>query len=300
MAGAFHDPVNAGIVEESGVKGGLVVHLGCGDGETTASLKRNDAFIVHGLDADAERAKKAREHIRARGLYGKVSVDTFDGRNLPYIDNSVNLVVLSAEFQVPRSEIERVLAPRGVLTVDPKSQIQNPKWIKPVPPEIDDWTHFLYDAAATTASKDTVAHFPEHMQWQAGPVRARHHDTVQGIEAIVSSKGRLFYIVDEAPPSVSGVLPDQWQLVARDAFSGVLLWKKPMGKFGWDAWAAAGKKSNVGRTRNPKQMHRRLVAVGDMVYVTLAYDAPVSRIDGATGEIRNTYEDTEYTSELIY
>jgi len=131
MAGVFHALVSAGIVEESGVKGGLVVHLGCGDGTTTAELRRDDRFVVHGLDADAENVKKAREHIRAKGLYGKVSVDTFDGKNLPYVDGVVNLVVLNSGFHVPRTEIERVLAPRGVLVADSKSRIQNPEWRKP-------------------------------------------------------------------------------------------------------------------------------------------------------------------------
>jgi len=312
MAIASHASGIAGIVDNSGVEGGLIVCVGCDDPALITSLRANESYLVHGLDADPEKVRKAREHVQSEGLYGKVSIDEYDGKHLPYTDGVVNLLIVDQPLEVVGREIERVLAPRGVLLVrsakitDHRSLVAAPsglegwlKFAKPVPETIDDWTHFLYDAAATTASKDTVAHFPEHMQWQAGPVRARHHDTVQGIEAIVSSRGRLFYIVDEAPPSVSGVLPDQWRLVARDAFSGVLLWKKPMGKFGWDAWAAAGGKSNVGRTKNPKQMHRRLVAVGDNVYVTVAYDAPVSRIDGASGEVLNTYEGTESTSELI-
>ena len=33
---------------------------------------------------------------------------------------------------------------------------------------------------------------------------------------MVSARGRLFYICDEAPVSVGGRVPDRWRLVARD------------------------------------------------------------------------------------
>ena len=39
-------PALAGVVEDSGVKGGLVVHLGCGDGKLTAALRVNDSYLV--------------------------------------------------------------------------------------------------------------------------------------------------------------------------------------------------------------------------------------------------------------
>ena len=40
------------IVSRSGVKGGLVVHVGCGDGKLTARLRINDSYIVQGLDSN--------------------------------------------------------------------------------------------------------------------------------------------------------------------------------------------------------------------------------------------------------
>ena len=42
-----------GIVQDTGVRGGLIVHIGCGDGKLTAALCANDSYVVHGLDADA-------------------------------------------------------------------------------------------------------------------------------------------------------------------------------------------------------------------------------------------------------
>ena len=38
------------ILQATGIKGGLIVHVGCGDGKLTTALRANDSFIVHGLD----------------------------------------------------------------------------------------------------------------------------------------------------------------------------------------------------------------------------------------------------------
>ena len=38
------------ILAETGIKGGLIVHAGCGDGKLKATLCTSEHFIVHGLD----------------------------------------------------------------------------------------------------------------------------------------------------------------------------------------------------------------------------------------------------------
>ena len=102
----------AEIIEETNFTGGLIVHLGCGDGKLTAALRVNDRCLVHGLDTDPAAVTRAREHIQELGLYGKVSVQTLEGPNLPYADNLVNLLVVESRGQVSREEGMRVLAPR--------------------------------------------------------------------------------------------------------------------------------------------------------------------------------------------
>lgn len=57
------------IIEATGVKGGLIVHVGCGDGRLTVAMRVNDSCLVHGLDADDGNIRKARDHIRSLGLY---------------------------------------------------------------------------------------------------------------------------------------------------------------------------------------------------------------------------------------
>jgi len=114
------------IVEAAGVQGGLVVHVGCGDGRFTAALGASDGYVVQGLDSNPDNVAEARRHIQSLGLYGKVTADSFDGERLPYTDNLVNLVVTGGECQVPREEVLRVLAPGGVaVTLDSRLSTLN-------------------------------------------------------------------------------------------------------------------------------------------------------------------------------
>ena len=72
-AAASDDPHQ--ILEATGVQGGLIVHLGCGDGRLTAALRSSEAYVVHGLDADPRNVEAARQTIQQAGLYGPVSVE---------------------------------------------------------------------------------------------------------------------------------------------------------------------------------------------------------------------------------
>ena len=101
------------ILNQTGVKGGLVVHLGCGDGALTAALRANEGYLVHGLDTDPENVARARQRARSLGVYGKVAIDRLDGPSLPYADNLVNLLVAEELGKVSMDECLRVLAPDG-------------------------------------------------------------------------------------------------------------------------------------------------------------------------------------------
>ncbi|MEW6357607.1 MAG: PQQ-binding-like beta-propeller repeat protein [Planctomycetota bacterium] len=280
----------AQILDTARMKGGLVVHLGCGDGKLAAALRANDSYIVHGLDTDPTNVAKAREYIRSLGMYGPVSVDTWDGKRLPYIDNFVNLLVASGEWGVASDEIMRVLAPNGVaLLINPKSTIQNPKLMKPWPKEIDEWTHYLHGPNNNAVAQDTVVGPPKHYQWIGSPTYLRHHDHMSGLSALVSAKGRIFCIIDLGP-RWSVQMPPKWTLIARDAFNGVILWQRPIEKWHAHLWPLK---------HGPAELMRRLVAEGDAVYVTLGVGAPVTALDAATGQTLRSYEGTEGAEEII-
>jgi len=272
------------ILDETGVKGGLVVHLGCGDGKLTAALRANGSYLVHGLDEDARNIRKAREYISSQGLYGEVSVEQWSGKVLPYNDNVVNLLIAEDLRDVPMDEVMRVLCPNGVAYINGKETT------KPRPSDIDEWTHFLHDADGNAVAKDARIATPKHLQWEAEPKRTRDHDALASISAMTSSNGRIFYILDEGPTSLVHH-PADWKLIARDAFNGKLLWKRDIG-----TWMTHLSPFRSG----PADLPRLLVSVGDCVYVTLGFDAPISKLDAATGETIMTYKGSEKTEEIIY
>jgi outer membrane protein assembly factor BamB len=277
------------ILDAAGVKGGLIVHLGCGDGKLTAALRAGDAFVVHGLDADAANVEKAREHIRSLGLYGPVSAEQWAGKRLPHIDNLVNLLVITdAGLQIPEDEALRVLAPEGVLCV--KAGAEWKKTVKPRPKNIDEWTHYLHAADNNAVAHDEVVGPPRHLQWTGDPLWARHHDHMASMTALVSANGRIFYIMDEGPRDAI-LLPSRWMLVARDAFNGKILWKRAIPEWNTQLWPLKS---------GPNQLPRRLVAVGNRVYVTLGIDAALTALDAATGQTIRTYEGTQFTDEILF
>ena len=276
------------ILKACDVTGGLVVHIGCGNGRLTAALRAGDSFLVHGLDRDRGRVALARRYIQALGTYGPVSVDQLRGQRLPYADNLVNLVVSEDLGGLSMDEVMRVLAPGG--TAYMKTGGEWEKTVKPRPEQIDEWTHSMYDATNNAVSNDSIVGPPHQLQWVAGPQWARSHDHLSSISGAVSSGGRIFYIVDEAPIAAVILEPD-WHLVARDAFSGVLLWKRRIPKWQWHLRAF--------RT-GPSDLSRRLVAVGNRVYATLGVDGPLVALDAATGKTVTTYEQTEGTLEVVY
>jgi SAM-dependent methyltransferase len=155
------------ILDATGVQGGLIVHVGGGDGRLTAALRAGAGFLVQGLDAEADHVRQARQYLDSLGVYGQVAVDRFDGNTLPYVDNLVNLLVIETPNAVSRGEIMRVLCPRGVAYI--RDQGQRTRSTKPWPGEIDEWTHYLYDAGGNAASRDQVVGPPRHFQWIASP-----------------------------------------------------------------------------------------------------------------------------------
>jgi len=276
------------ILEITGVKGGLIVHIGCGDGKLTAALSVGESYLVHGLDSDAQAVEAARVHIRKLGIYGPVSVEEFDGKRLPYAENLVNVIVAEDLGGITMAEAMRVLTPGGVLYAK-----QDGRWrkiIKPRPKNTDEWTHFLHDASGNAVAHDDVVGAPRCVQWIAAPRHTLSHEHTPSINALVSAGGRIFYIADQA--RIASVRrPPEWHLVARDAYNGILLWKRPFSP--WFPhivnWGAA-----------PRQLQRRLVAVANRVYVTLGLHAPLSAVDAATGETLKVYENTRGTEEVVY
>ncbi|MHC4168819.1 MAG: outer membrane protein assembly factor BamB family protein, partial [Planctomycetota bacterium] len=300
--------------------GGMCVVLGDDISELAVAISRQGCFVVQALVPDRAALDKARAAVRSSGKYGPVSVDCSTYGYLPYAENLINLIVVDdyagvAAKGLAVDEVFRVLAPLGVAYFGRAESLTAKlaesgfaasragawvKAVKPWPKEIDEWTHNLHDADGNPVANDSVVAPPKHYQWISGPTWLRSHESDSSVRTIVTSRGRLFYIADEAPIGLPGDhdLPDKWFLIARDAFNGVPLWKVPIQDWGWRAWKPSWFTPRPGGI--PLNIEKRLVAVDDKVYVTLGYHAPVSEVNAKTGKVLRTYDGTAETAEILY
>ncbi|MBT3376779.1 MAG: PQQ-binding-like beta-propeller repeat protein [Lentisphaerae bacterium] len=303
------------VLAAAAVRGGAVVHIGCGDGNLTIALRGSSAYVVQGLSTREEDVRQTQSAIQTARCGGSVSAGLFDGKALPYADNLVNVVVVSQDWSSrarPNSplhaEIMRILCPGGsavfLTSIGEEMAIDTVR--KRRPPDIDDWSHFLHDASNNAVANDTQVGPPRHLQWLASPVWLRSHETASGVQAQITSGGRLFYIFDEGVVGITDErLPERWSIVCRDAFNGKLLWKRPMPDWGWRQWQRKRfedkdwTKLRAARVSAPTQTNRRLVADGDRLYATLGYRGPVAIIDAATGDVVKMVPETRGAVEIL-
>ena len=187
----------ADVLEAAGVEGGLVVHIGCGDGKFTAALRASDSYIVQGLAADADAVRAARESL---GKSGDVTIALFDGKTLPYADNLVQLVVADSDSQVATAEIMRVLSPGGVVMTRTSGGWKRD--VKSWPDDMDEWSHYMHGPDNNPVANDTVVGPPRRLRWKAPSLWSRSHELISSFAVMVSAGGRTFYIFDESVPGV--------------------------------------------------------------------------------------------------
>ncbi len=285
------------LLTQARFQGGLVVEVNPPRADRIAVSAPNDTAVIQALLP----REVGMDAARSKG--GRITTAAWDGKVLPYADNMVNLLIVHNKDDVPSGEIDRVLAPLATAMIR-----ANGAWTrhtKPWPEAMDEWSHHHHGPDNIPVARDTVVGPPSHMQWVAGPMYARSHEINSSLAAMVTARGRLFYFWDEGTTGlVDKRMPDAWTLIARDAFNGVLLWKKPIAKFGWRKWHdkrmwASGKTWALMLRVAPTTLARRLVADQDRVYATLGYEAPVSVLDAATGAVLSVVPGTEKTDEII-
>jgi hypothetical protein len=287
----------AGLVDEisqvSGIEAGLCVCLDCGDGALPAGFARTGRFLAHGIASDPKLALAARQKLADLNLSGIGSADCLPLDRLPYADNLVNLLVAEdgpalLTKGLTFAEILRVLAPEGqaVLGVaaDKKKDIEaqlnqagvkdfrfaekSRAWLvlrKPRPAGMDDWTHWNHAPDGNLVSRDRLIDRPNQIQWIAGQHFGAPRQWVPGAgspSAVRTAAGTALYLMGR-------------QLVARDAFNGVMLW-------------AQGFKALDGHS---------VILSGDAVY--LLRDGQPVALEARTGKALRTYGDATDAKALI-
>jgi outer membrane protein assembly factor BamB len=285
-------------------RSGLCVHLGFRDVRLTTQLSSGGRFLVHGLSSDRQAVDKARKTIRSQGLAGAVSVEHHRLDRLPYANNLVNLIVVEQlsdtlnrgeildellrilrpggaafvrESALDGGDLKQQLAKVGVTQVD-RHKLGSSVWFqfhKPRPAAMDEWTHRRYDPTRNAVSRDKVP-VPSGVRWIAGPNWPTGNRKAS-VPGVVASKDRLVYVFDDLV-KVGSAEERRKTLVARDAYNGMLLWKRTTSK----------EESPV------------LVHVGDRVYNVVEDNGPLVALDARTGKVAQTYSEAGSPLEVFY
>jgi outer membrane protein assembly factor BamB len=215
---------------------------------------------------------------------------------LPFTDGIVNFVFVDRLGELLKQglslrEVLRVLCPGGVALIgdawasEPDEQEfagaiekvgivdynvirQHGRWLRIVKPRLtatDEWTHFEYDAARTSASNDRLVGPPTRLQWLTGSHWPNFEFGHRPDVGFASAEGRNFYWYTDASR------PTHSLLECRDAFNGLVLWSR-----------------EIDRTARATL----LIATGDRVYVHLGGPGGLAALDAVTGQELLRYQNS--------
>jgi outer membrane protein assembly factor BamB len=197
---------------------GLVVQVGATDAKLATRWASSGKTIVHVLTSETA-VNGIRRDLAAAGLYGLAAAEPWRGGDLPYGDNLVNLLVADLEGLGPRSpslqEIARVLAPGGTSCLHTGGAWKSST--KAFPAETDEWRCYYHDASGNPVSRDRLVGPATTLRWIAG--YGGFGGSTEGPTGFRLADGLAF---DHTP-----WVRNDPQLVTRDAFNGIPLWRRP-------------------------------------------------------------------------
>jgi len=280
-------------------QGGVCVEIDIKNLSNINQLIKSKNILIQGIVTEEKLMAQLKEELLQQNIYGKVSIDYQNLSLLPYESNLINLVIINDLEKITAlgfklEEAFRILTPNGKIKFTKsvsEEQLKKAGFIniqkhnnfisceKPRPKEMDEWTHSRYSPERTATSKDLLVGPSDSMRWLDEPRRYRSKPV-----AGVTANGKFFYVYDYAPPFTN--VPALVELVARDAFNGMIIWRKPI---------------KASRTADVVNYNGNAVAVnGDFLYAPLESDGTLNKIDANTGAVIKAYQKTKPISIILF
>jgi outer membrane protein assembly factor BamB len=248
------------LLDRVGSKSGICVFLGLpddGKAETIVEVARASELFVYVQTASTDELSAMRKAADEAGLLGKrIWVDEGSPRRIQMADNVADAIFVGPSARgdggVPRDEVLRVLHPRA------RGVVGTETIAKPVPKDLESWSHPYHGPDNNPNSNDRVARHPYLTQFLGEPMFGCIS------EVTVAAGGRIFKAFGHiAFKEISNEVLNT--LYAINAYNGTILWKRKL-KVGF-------------------MIHRNtMVATPDTLY--LADDESCKLIDARTGEIQ--------------
>lgn len=228
------------IIDTYGHPGGLFVIIGCGDKSApklAVDLGNSGDYIIQCVASTPEELQAFQQAIAKQKVKGLVTAELLDLKELDYRNDLINVLVImdpakAAAAGLTDAKAMQFVAPLGKLVAGDKIID------KPMPKEMDSWTHHRYNASGNPFSNDKVIDLPVGYRWNAGlpmnfnnPVRGSNR--YSATRGIALNDGKCLTItestVENLGPNYRAKYGTDQYLNCRDAFNGLLLWRKKIG-----------------------------------------------------------------------
>ena len=293
----FANPQAAAVLEAAGNPGGLAVVLDAGDGDLVTSLAQTDApLIVEGLETDPAKVAAAQAALSKNGLAGRATVRLWDGETLPYVDNTVRLLVVGGDAKIDE-EIARILCPGG-------------KWVS-----IDTQGKITLGGSRGRHARRQDRRLDALSQGCLGQRRvARQADRPPAQDAVArrtalvtkpSQACEYFECRDQRRPDLlyhgrrpRGEHVDSGALVAGGA--GRLQWRITLDKAVHDLAQPDARLPKRSGPPAPAARRRQDKDGNACVFAKPGFDQPIEILDAATGKVIHSLKSTEQAEEIIH
>jgi len=233
------------IIDLHGESPGLCAVIGMSHpdaAQLAAELALSGRLLVHGIAFDDESLLAAREVISRHGAEGFAAIEKLSVTPLPYRDNLVNIMVVpdlaaATATGFSHDEALRAVAPLGKLCIRKAGTWRVTE--KDMPTGMDEWTHNIHGPDGNRLSQDKVVSFPVGYRWHGGlpfniDNKLRHGNRYSATRGMAVSCGRCFTFSDSVIENLKGAYFQGQELdqyvTARDAFNGMLLWRRKIGR----------------------------------------------------------------------
>jgi len=212
------------IIEQTGIKKGYALVMGCETGGLALELAKASELYVVGLTENRKKAQSIRQKLFTTGFYGhRLVVADWKLETLP--DYFANLVVSEkiltrGEIEQPAEEVFRLLKPHGGVAAfgDQIKTCKSDSWVFFTRGGLEGsgkWTEEYGNPGNTACSGDKLVKGPLGILWFGEPGSEKMLDRHAKAQSPLALDGRLFIQGEEF-------------VMAYDAYNGTLLWEKDM------------------------------------------------------------------------
>jgi len=282
-----------------GEQGGVCVILGASAKDITqlaGPLTENGKLTVHAVAAGKADLSALQEAARQASPAGAIAVEQIKLSPFPYRTTLMDVLLVADAEEAKALGYDSQEALNAVVPEGWVGTRTNGGWAltrKPKEPLFDDWTHEDHGADRNTVSTDKKVALPVGYRWNAGlPLNMSAKQGTRSIyfstKTLAINGGQVYTIADSvienlAPTFVGQHKKDQY-LTARNAFNGMLLWRKKL---------FAPEKAARVFTRKPV-----LVAVAGQVYGVQDLNHLMA-LNGKTGELIRSLPTTYMPTLLV-